>query len=93
MSNPNFVSDTTTVPEGVDPFLGRQRNMIIERGRQHPDKREFILGALASLYWDHQEVASDETRFHLADARIEYAIEAGIDEKRAHEIWHAGQED
>lgn len=93
MSSPNFLIDTSSVPANVDPFLGQQRNKIIERGRQHPGKHEFILGALAALYWDHQHSASDETRFYLRDAQTEYALEAGIDSDRAHEIWHAGQED
>jgi hypothetical protein len=93
MDSPNFLIDTVTVPTDVDPFLGQRRNRIIERGRQLPERREFILGALASLYWDHEEVVSDETRLYLVDALTDYAIEADIDTNRAYEIWHAVRED
>jgi len=93
MSNSNFITDTSSVPEGVDLVLGQQRNLIIERGRSMPHEAERALGELAALYWDHSDTASDETRFFLADARIDYAIEAGIDSARASEIWQSGRKD
>ena len=93
MSNPNYLIDTSEVPEGVEPHLAHNRNLIIERYRQGSTSAEVALHALSSLYWYHQDTASDETRFYLTDVASEFPLEAGMDQDEAFTIWQNGRPD